>query len=121
MARKSSRTEELLNEMNPSKTVRPAIAQTMNGPRESDQLGSRISPPNTLSAATSQAPCPADDRGEDDIAFFRARPALTRRLRFPFADEFPLDMTEQDDLGVAIVSVRMDRDEFGQPSKRVRA
>ena len=59
------------------------------------------------------------DRGEDDWTYFRARPALTRRLRFPLVDELPLDMT--DDLGVALVSVRMDRDEFGQPGKRVRA
>jgi hypothetical protein len=59
-------------------------------------------------------PAPVD-RGEDDWTYFRARPALTRRLRFPLVDELPLDMT---DLGVALVSVRMDRDEFGQPGKR---
>jgi hypothetical protein len=98
------------------KTMRPADGKSA-GPRKASQLGS--CPSNTPVASTYQAPCPADGRGEDDASFFARRPGLTRRLRFAFIGEFPIDMT--DDLGVALVSVRMDRNALGQRCKRMRA
>jgi hypothetical protein len=97
--------------MNPSKKVRPAIAQTMNGPRGSDQLGSRISPSNTLSSSKPQA---ADDRGEDDWMFFRARPDAIIRTRFPLPGEFPDDFLEHGG-AVPFVRVCIVRDDNGLP------
>lgn len=102
------------------KRVRPADSAKSAGPRVDQQrLRHHNGATNSPSPEKLQAPpSPPDDRGEDDWTYFRARPGLTRRLRFPLADE-PLDMT--DDIGIALVSVRMDRDEFGQPVNRLRA
>jgi hypothetical protein len=50
-----------------------------------------------------------DNRGEDDWAYFRARPAATTRTRFPLENEFP------DDFRVAFVRVAVVRDDRGQP------
>jgi hypothetical protein len=104
--------------MNPSKTVRPAIAQTMNGPRGSDRLGSRINPPNNPNASTSQAPCPADNRGEDDYAYFTARPGINSRVRFPFENEFPVCVLLPG--ASAFVRISIDRDADGEPKRRAR-
>jgi hypothetical protein len=39
-------------------------------------------------------PSMADDRGEDDLTFFRRRPNVNTRTRLPFAGEFPPGVLE---------------------------
>jgi hypothetical protein len=70
------------------KTKRPADAAASAGPRKTDRLGSKISSTNNANGSTSQAPCPADDAGEDDWTYFRARPGVNTRTRLPFENEY---------------------------------
>jgi hypothetical protein len=85
----------------------------MRGPRTSprrDLLGSSSS--NTPSIDQPQAPSLADDAGEDDWTYFRARPHLSSRKRLAFEGE-GYD-------SAAFVSVRLKRDP-GLPATILRA
>jgi hypothetical protein len=61
----------------------------------------------------------ADDRGEDDFAFFSRRPDLDTRTRLPFPNEFPAGVI--DVARVAFVHVVMMRDPVtNEPTTRGR-
>jgi hypothetical protein len=101
------------------KTARPATAETVNGPRKSDQPGSEISPTNTPSPAKLQAP---DDRGESDHDYFTARPHARHRIRAAFPGEFPRKLLKQGRGGrQAVVIVAIERDAAGRPIRRARS
>jgi hypothetical protein len=101
------------------KMARPAIAQTMNGPRKSDQLGSEISSTNTPQPDQLQAP---DISGENDELFFRRRPGVRQRLRLPFTAELPPEVWQAAVAAglAAFVIVEMKRGAPGVPWIRSR-
>jgi len=63
----------------------------------------------------------ADDIGEDDWTFFRARPNERSRIRSPFPGEFPRKILKQGRGRQAVVIVAIDRDAVtGEPRTRGR-
>jgi len=95
-------------------TTKPASGLSAEPVSESEFLpGSKLSS-NTPNASTSQAPCPADDAGEDDWQYFGRRPHVSTRTRFALPAEFPDDFLEHGG-AVAVVRVAVTRDGRGQP------
>jgi hypothetical protein len=97
------------------KKTKPAIAQTMNGPRDSSSLGSGLDQSNTPSLGQPQAPLPPDNRGESDWEYFRARPGVATRTRLPFPREYPDDFLEYGG-GAAFLHIAVTRDRNGEPT-----
>jgi hypothetical protein len=71
------------------KMTKPAAAGATTGLLKIDRLATTtINPNNNPSASTSQASSFAtDDRREDDLAYFAARPDVTMRIRGPLPGE----------------------------------
>ena len=82
-------------------------------PRDSQHGIASKARPSNYSPADAR-PALADDRGEDDWAFFRARPGATIRTRLPFPNEFPADFIACGG-GAAFVRVAVTRDDRGLP------
>jgi hypothetical protein len=98
------------------KTPKPASASHAEPVSNLEWLGGPLNRPDTLKASASQAP--PDDRGEDDLAFFTARPGVDSRIRLPFADEFPNELLKPG----AFVHVLLIRDPLtNAPRTRARA
>jgi hypothetical protein len=98
------------------KTKRPADAAASAGPRIDPQrlASTAIDPSNNHSPDRPQASCPADNRGEDDWAYFRARPGAAVRTRFALPGEFPSDFLEHGG-AIPYVRVAVVRDDNGLP------
>ncbi|WP_426442051.1 hypothetical protein [Bradyrhizobium genosp. P] len=102
------------------KSKGPSDATTIGRPLKTEQLGSRLGSTDTLNARSPQAPSPPDDRGEDDLEYFRRRPHLNRRIRFAIEGEFPPGAIESG--RDAIVHVALARDpKTNEPGIRARA
>lgn len=98
-------------------TAGPAIAHdepTLNF----EQVGRPLNHPDTPNASEAQAP--PDDRGESDFAFFTARPHARHRIRAPFPREFPPEFLTHRDGGTAVITVVIERDAAGRPTRRGR-
>jgi hypothetical protein len=65
-------------------------------------------------------PPPMVDTGESDFEYFSARPAARHRFRSPFPDEFPPELLTHRDGGTAVITVVMERDTAGRPTRRAR-
>jgi hypothetical protein len=101
------------------KCVGPAHPSEDDGEARRDLLGSSSS--NNPSLDQLQAPSLlADTAGEDDLAYFRARPGISSRKRLAFENEPPPGALECDD-SVAFISVRVKRDATGKPATILRA
>ena len=72
---------------------------------------------------TSLRPCVqlADNSGEDDFAYFAARPAAKSRIRTAFDGEVPADLLPQARGRQAVVIVAIQRNTAGNPVTRGRA
>jgi hypothetical protein len=90
----------------------------MGRPRESEQLASALGS-NTPNAATSQASCPADDRGESDLEYFRARSGVDSRNRLAFEGEPPAALRDFES-DIAFIRVKLERDAAGKPATILR-
>lgn len=69
------------------------------------------------------APAPpsmVDDRGEDDFAYFAARPLARTRIRSAFPNEFPRKLLKPGGGRPAVVIVAIERDANGRPTRRGR-
>jgi hypothetical protein len=62
----------------------------------------------------------ADDRGEDDFAYFTARPHARHRIRAPFPSECPPEFLTHRDGGTAVITVVIERDPNGRPTRHAR-
>jgi hypothetical protein len=106
--------------MNPSKKTKPATAETVNGPRKSEQLGSGLNLSNNPKPDQLQAP----DDTESDLDFFAARPSVNERIRLPLPDEFSAAILSEARTQArgreVLVLVVIDRDARGRPSTRAR-
>jgi hypothetical protein len=80
-------------------------------------LGGGLDRSNTPNAAGPQAP---GISGESDYDYFTARPHARHRIRAPFPDEFPLEFLTHRDGGTAVITVVMERDTAGRPTRRAR-
>jgi hypothetical protein len=94
-------------------TAKPAPA--LHGePVSNGEHGSALGS-NTPNASEAQAP---DNSGEDDHAFFTARPSVNSRVRLPFTDEFPPELLRPG----AFIHVLLIRDPLtNEPRTRARA
>jgi hypothetical protein len=61
-----------------------------------------------------------DNIGEDDFAFFTARPLARTRIRSAFSGEFPRRLLKQGGGRLAVVIVTIERDATGRPTRRGR-
>jgi hypothetical protein len=61
-----------------------------------------------------------DNIGEDDFAYFRARPMARTRIRSAFPNEFPRRLLKPGGGRPAVVIVAIERDAAGQPTRRAR-
>jgi hypothetical protein len=62
----------------------------------------------------------ADDAGEDDLAYFTARPEARTRIRAAFDGEFPRKILKQGAGRQAVVIVAVERNSAGEPTTRAR-
>jgi hypothetical protein len=62
----------------------------------------------------------ADCAGESDYDYFTARPWARHRIRAPFPNEFPDELLTHRDGGTAVITVVMERDTSGRPTRRAR-
>ncbi len=76
-------------------------------------------PANNFKPNISSRPFAADDAGESDFDFFRARPNARTRNRLPYANEFAPELLDQGGLD-CFVHVIVERDAAGQPTRRAR-
>jgi hypothetical protein len=74
---------------------------------------------NLNNVATPRAQA-ADDAGESDLAFFRARPEAKTRIRAAYPGEFPVDLLPDARGRTLLVIVAIQRDLAGQPLHRAR-
>jgi hypothetical protein len=65
-------------------------------------------------------PSMIDNAGEDDFAYFAARPLARTRIRSAFNGEFPAKLLKPGGGRPAVVIVAIERDETGQPTRRAR-
>jgi hypothetical protein len=97
------------------RAVRPPVRQNREPVHSRLELRERA-------GASMIAPAPplVDNTGESDFEYFTARPHARHRIRSPFPRELPPEFLTHRDGGTAVITVVMERDARGRPTRRGR-
>ena len=95
---------------------KPAVGISDKRAPRFEQLGRQLDSSHTAQRNHAQP----DDAGEDDLAYFTARPEARTRIRAAFDGEFPRKILKQGAGRQAFVIVAVDRDAAGNPTTRGR-
>ena len=104
--------------MQPPKTARPARELNAEPALNSEQLAGELNHSNNRMVDAPQAA--PDNSGESDFDYFTRRPHARHRIRAPFPREFPPEFLTHRDGGTPVITVVIERDARGRPTRRGR-